>query len=801
MSNEGSDSSDVEQPTDLDTSEGSELPSESPLLMKSREQYQTLYRKFMEWKEANNKESLTEDVFMDYFTDLAEKMKPSTLWSQYSMLKATMFANEKVNINNFHRLRSFLRTKSIGYKSKTSHGFTSREIETFLKDAPDSQYLAEKVSLIFGILGACRSHELVHITVDNIEDDGIMALVTIPKSDSDPERSFTICGEFYQVYKRYALLRPKKTDCRRFFLSYRGGRCVNQVIGLHKFGGMPRQIATFLNLPDPDGYTGHSFRRTSATLLAASGTDYKTLQSHVGWNSKIARDIAEGKRRNQIRLAKRITESVFLKPSTSKSNDNSESRAPVEQVTAVPEQIQSIDDPLFIDCNTTIKEEVSEEIIEPEELPPLVTVPPSAPKLKVVSKLPGKPVVVQPAPQPVVSQPIKIAPKPVIRIQPKILPAPPPPQNIKPKKILPGPPPLQNVSTKRLVVKTISVQRPPVPQPSLNPHHKPTPHRSPEVCLRWGFHHNNMQTSFPSFLNSEEFVDVTLACEGKSVKCHKVILSSCSDYLAALLRENPCQHPIILMKDLKFWEVEALVRFMYKGEVNISHDKLPQLLKAADALQVKGLVNFTPAQSKKPMPVTPQVIRQSPRSVGNPAKSTEMKTQHQAPKPTTNVSNVSAIHSASILRRGIKRPLQVKKQSIVSKYRRPRPKTPPPVAELSPEIKEETLDIPLGDSDIFPETEHYENLIMLNEDSPPEEKPPEPPGDGLMVSPHNSEDISDVQEQMDMLTDFLQQENSFLEKMDAVDDCSGQPPGSEIQYHGEPGELDETDGTFKQRTT
>lgn len=104
-----------------------------------------------------------------------------------------------------------------------------------------------------------------------------------------------------------------------------------------------------------------------------------------------------------------------------------------------------------------------------------------------------------------------------------------------------------------------------------------------------------MQNSFPSLLDSEQFVDVTLACEGRSLKCHKMILSACSDYLADLLRENPCQHPIILMKDLKFWEVEALVKFMYRGEVNVAHDKLPQLLNAAEALQVKGLAGPNPS--------------------------------------------------------------------------------------------------------------------------------------------------------------------------------------------------------------
>lgn len=84
-------------------------------------------------------------------------------------------------------------------------------------------------------------------------------------------------------------------------------------------------------------------------------------------------------------------------------------------------------------------------------------------------------------------------------------------------------------------------------------------------------------------------MDVTLACEGHSIKCHKVMLSACSSYFEELLSQNPCQHPIVLMKDLRFWEVQALVDFMYRGEVNVTQDKLPSLLAAAEALQIKGL--------------------------------------------------------------------------------------------------------------------------------------------------------------------------------------------------------------------
>lgn len=54
-------------------------------------------------------------------------------------------------------------------------------------------------------------------------------------------------------------------------------------------------------------------------------------------------------------------------------------------------------------------------------------------------------------------------------------------------------------------------------------------------------------------------------------------------------QENPCQHPVIILKDIKHAEIVALLRFMYQGEVNVRQDDLPSFLKMAQMLQIKGL--------------------------------------------------------------------------------------------------------------------------------------------------------------------------------------------------------------------
>lgn len=61
------------------------------------------------------------------------------------------------------------------------------------------------------------------------------------------------------------------------------------------------------NLPNAENYTGHSFRRTSATILAENGGDLLTLKQHGGWKSST---VAEGYIAESISGNKRIATMV-----------------------------------------------------------------------------------------------------------------------------------------------------------------------------------------------------------------------------------------------------------------------------------------------------------------------------------------------------------------------------------------------------------------------------------------------------------------------------------------------------------
>lgn len=152
-----------------------------------------------------------------------------------------------------------------------------------------------------------------------------------------------------------------------------------------------------------------------------------------------------------------------------------------------------------------------------------------------------------------------------------------------------------------------------------------------QYCLRWNNHRSNLLLVFEHLFQTESFTDVTLACEGASIKCHKMVLAACSSYFQNLFIENECRHPIVILKDIKFSEIKAILEYMYRGEVNVAQDQLAGLLKAAETLRVKGLVEDNHHLSE-----SPRSPRQSPNQIPSIPSVSEFQTSNSSSYPKNN---------------------------------------------------------------------------------------------------------------------------------------------------------------------
>ena len=162
-----------------------------------------------------------------------------------------------------------------------------------------------------GMAGACRRNELVQITIKDVDDRDSMVVITIPNTKTHKRRVFAISDDdgsnCLPLFRKYMLLRNKHSHMSRLFLNYRNGKCNAQPVGVHTIASIPQKIAQFLNLANPELFTGHCYRRTSASLLVDSGSDLLALKRHGGWKSStVAEGYIEDSMNTKIEASKRI---------------------------------------------------------------------------------------------------------------------------------------------------------------------------------------------------------------------------------------------------------------------------------------------------------------------------------------------------------------------------------------------------------------------------------------------------------------------------------------------------------------
>eukprot|EP00091_Calanus_sinicus_P000337 TRINITY_DN10276_c0_g1_i1.p1 TRINITY_DN10276_c0_g1~~TRINITY_DN10276_c0_g1_i1.p1 ORF type:complete len:145 (-),score=17.20 TRINITY_DN10276_c0_g1_i1:2-436(-) len=121
-----------------------------------------------------------------------------------------------------------------------------------------------------------------------------------------------------------------------------------------------------------------------------------------------------------------------------------------------------------------------------------------------------------------------------------------------------------------------------------------------KMFVKWSYFQSYISESLQNLRQEEDLFDVTLVCsDGKQLDAHKLILSACSPLLRQMLSKSKHPHPFILMPGMKSKELEAVLDFLYNGEVSVDQQDIAGFLSISQLLKIKGLTKNHENESRE----------------------------------------------------------------------------------------------------------------------------------------------------------------------------------------------------------
>ncbi|XP_055384047.1 transcription factor GAGA isoform X2 [Condylostylus longicornis] len=162
--------------------------------------------------------------------------------------------------------------------------------------------------------------------------------------------------------------------------------------------------------------------------------------------------------------------------------------------------------------------------------------------------------------------------------------------------------------------------------------------------LTWGDYGTSLVSAIQLLRCHGDLVDCTLAAGGRSFPAHKIVLCAASPFLFELLKNTPCKHPVVMLAGVNPNDLEALLEFVYRGEVSVDHSQLPSLLQAAHCLNIQGLAPQTVAKDDFPQIQLHQMDQEqliatiaAPQQTVHAQVVEDMNTVHAIPQPMHQV--------------------------------------------------------------------------------------------------------------------------------------------------------------------
>lgn len=97
----------------------------------------------------------------------------------------------------------------------------------------------------------------------------------------------------------------------------------------------------------------------------------------------------------------------------------------------------------------------------------------------------------------------------------------------------------------------------------------------------------NLIVTMNEFYKTGRFTDVTVVCENQKVECHRLVLSMFSAHFEEMFRECCADRSAVAVEGLKFWQLKALIDYMYTSKISVDESEWCSLMEAVDRLQFR----------------------------------------------------------------------------------------------------------------------------------------------------------------------------------------------------------------------
>jgi integrase len=250
--------------------------------------------KALQQSNPNTLMQIISSFFINHHNSEQNKFKSSTLWNGYAAIGCYLRLVVKYELKSeAPSIEKLLKNYQKQEETKTSSSFSNDQINNYLQQAPnDMNHLIKKVYVILGTYGLLRIGETAYLQFEDIEYDEQRNIINVAlhrEKQSGPKAlsNYIITNnDHVNIISQYIKKFSKDQRKGRFFRYFNDkDEPTNKQIGKNTIASYPQEIASFLNLNNPSSYTGHSLRKTGATLLADSGVDVINIQRAGGWSS------------------------------------------------------------------------------------------------------------------------------------------------------------------------------------------------------------------------------------------------------------------------------------------------------------------------------------------------------------------------------------------------------------------------------------------------------------------------------------------------------------------------------------